>query len=219
MSKTTPTEPDKAAPVQPALTVNLAPEIVTAIEAGLAEIVAAEADRKARHELYDLKRAERDADEEALKKLGKADPEDEMAVTECTRREVRLKLWPRKLAELERNVFLADDRIENAKTKVRGDLGLAGQAITAGRRDFVYKLLRPLHDERFGQWVASQWPPVREGERFVGLCREGLEEAVGLSLAQIASVVLKGELPPLPPAPNPIWAAAVVHSSRQPASQ
>lgn len=173
------------------------------IRDGLARITEAETAAEAARNHLRAKMGERDADEQAAKALAlSASPDDEAALLQGVKLEMKLKLWPRRLSELQAALEKAEGLIPEAKAALRGVLGEAAGQIVEARRAFVRRLLEPLKDAAYVEHVIGEAPLITEAIRFQGLCTEGMEQQLGMTLDDVSAAICSGQVPPLPAAPD-----------------
>jgi hypothetical protein len=125
-------------------------------------------------------------------------------------------LWPNRNLELEGDALRAEGLVQAADAEIKATLADAAGQIIEARKELVRRLLEPLQDPQFAEWVIPRAPLVSEAERFKAFCGGDVQGAVGLSLEQISDIISAGQIPKLSPQENRLQAAALAHLSNQP---
>jgi len=206
-----------SATATPVLSIKLDPKFTKAVADGFDEKGIALREAERRRQLYRQGCDQCERDEAELKRVSKnLLPTDDAAIVRAATLKLKLELWPNRNVELERDRLLAEERAQFADSKIKAALADAASQIIEARKEFVRRLLEPLRDPGFSEFVIPRAPLVSEAERFKAACNGDLERTIGLPVEQIAETVLRGEIPPLPSLGNPLQNAALVHLSNLP---
>ena len=198
--------------------VALNPEFEQAAKRGFSDIAAAGAQESAARRLLCARTTERDSEDAELAALEAAlDLDDAVQLQRAVTLRLRQPLWERKLLELERLAFVAEDKVNAGRARVLAALREACLQQKQAAFHSVRDALAPLADDR--AWIeaaASHFPNACSWQRLELLCDGPIEAALGLSLPDICAFAARGELPPLPALPNPLQAAALAHLGNLP---
>ena len=150
---------------------------------------------------------------EALEKT--LTPDDVSGIGRRSMLLARLPLYKNALPVLELAVRQAAERVNVATGRLHVALAAGVREIGEWNRVAIMQAIARLTDDEFAAWCAARAPVVTNAE-FFARDVAGSQAKLNLSLHDVVRCVLGGEVPVLPPPPDPLQAAALVHTSMQP---
>jgi beta-phosphoglucomutase-like phosphatase (HAD superfamily) len=181
------------------MTTKISTPVAEKIRQALAAIAAAETGFSEAQRLLSDKRQQLETDEIEKGQLERGDIVDNKAALQrLGELERKLPYYAKPIQGLERALEQSKARLEGAKSAARAALAVGAREIRDQRTAALVEAITKLEDHAFATFCAERGPNVVVAERFAA--NPSLAETqLGLSLEKVATLVLRGEVPAVPP--------------------